>query len=568
MPTLKKNSKPKKLSQREIPGIRLVSGIFATCLRVGTFGDCIHPPLIVKSIRLLALFLSLTAAQAEVKLSKVFTPHMVLQRDMPVPVWGTAAAGESVSVSFAGQTQTATADAKGQWRVKLMALKASSTPSTLTVGTQKIDDVLVGDVWIGSGQSNMDMDVSRYIKDDAVLDAAAKLSYPKLRLLKKGAGAVWETATPESITRFSALLFSFGHALSKDVDVPIGLMVGAESGTPSGFWLSEEMYHNDAACAAAVKQHSPSYKYDELAAAYQLAKAKYDTELAAWKLAADAAKKAGKKVPRGPRGPQAVGKPGEANTGEIGQLFEAYIRPYVGYAIKGVLWDQGESLTNIACVPQYELMGALIKGWRNAWGQGDFPFIYMQKPSGGGCAWDYSNPIHIKADAFRPQPAAIPAPPAPDYSHAYFATFMQHPNTHMALSSDLGAGNHPILKSAYGERAALVAKNVAYGSKAEFLGPMYASHDIHGSKVTLKFTHTGKGLAFKNGDKLQGFMVAGADKNFVWADAAIDGATIIVSSKDVPQPVAVRYAWSDQFPWANLFNQDGLPAIPFRTDSW
>ncbi len=522
----------------------------------------------MKSIRLLALLLSLTAAQAEVKLSKVFTPHMVLQRDMAVPVWGTATAGESVSVSFAGQTKKATADANGQWRVKLDALKASSEPSTLNIGTLKIEDVLVGDVWVGSGQSNMDMVVSSYTKDDAVLDAAAKLSYPKLRLLRKDASATWETATPESITKFSALLFSFGHALSKDVDVPIGLMVGAVGGTPSGFWLSEEMYHNDAACAAAVKQHSPSYNYEALMAAYQQAKAKYDTELAAWKIEADAAKKAGKEAPRGPRGPQAIGKPGEANSGKIGQLFEAYIRPYVGYAIKGVLWDQGESRTNIACVPQYELMGALIKGWRAAWGQGDFPFIYVQKPSGGGCAWDYSNPIHIKADPFRPQPAAIPAPPALDYSHTYFATFMQYPNTHMAISSDIGAGIHPVLKSAYGVRAALVAQNVAYGSKAEFLGPMYASHDIQGSKVTLKFTHTGKGLAFKNGDKLQGFMVAGADKKFVWADASIAGDTVVVSSKEVPQPKAVRYAWSGQFPWANLFNQDGLPATPFRTDAW
>jgi len=138
----------------------------------------------------------------------------------------------------------------------------------------------------------------------------------------------------------------------------------------------------------------------------------------------------------------------------------------------------------------------------------------------------------------------------------------------MAISSDIGAGIHPVLKSAYGVRAALVAQNVAYGSKAEFLGPMYASHAIQGSKITLKFTHTGKGLVFKNGDKLQGFMVAGADKKFFWADASIADDTVVVSSKDVPEAVAVRYGWSAQFPWANLFNQDGLPATPFRTDSW
>lgn len=525
----------------------------------------------MKPMLTLSLSVSLlvaTALHAEVKLSKVFTPHMVLQRGMEVPVWGTASAGEKVTVSFAGQTKTATADAKGEWRVKLDPLTASAAPRVLTIGDKKIDDVLVGEVWVGSGQSNMDMVVSSYVAGDPVLAEAANKSYPLLRLLRKDASATWETATPESITKFSALLFSFGFPLQKQVDVPVGLMVGAVGGTPSGFWLSEEMYRSDAACAEAVKKFAPTYKYDELMAQYETAKAKFAVELAQWKELAAAAKKEGKEAPRGPRPPQGVGRAGETNSGKVGQLFESYIRPYVGYAIKGVLWDQGESRTNIVGVPQYELMGALIKGWRKAWGQGDFPFIYVQKPSGGGCAWDYASPLHSKADLFKPQPPTVPSSPALDYSHAYFATFMQHPNTHMVISSDIGAGIHPVIKSAYGARAAHVAQTVAYGGKAEFLGPMYASHEIAGGKVTLMFTHTGKGLAFKNGDKLQGFAIAGADKKFVWADAEIAGDKVILSSKDVPQPAAVRYAWSAQFPWANLFNKDGLPATPFRTDEW
>lgn len=515
-----------------------------------------------------SLLLLASALHAEVKLSKVFTPHMVLQRGMAVPVWGTAAPGEKVTVEFSGQSKTATADDKGAWSVKLDALKASAEPRTLTIGSRKIDDVLVGDVWIGSGQSNMDMVVASYTKDDPVLDEAAKQTYPHLRLLRKDANATWEQATPETNPKFSALLFSFGFPLQKELGVPVGLMVGAVGGTPSGFWLSEEMYRSDAASAAAVKAFAPTYKYDELVARYAVDKAKFDEEFAKWKVSADAAKKEGKEPARPPRAPQPVGKAGETNFGKVGQLFEQYIRPYVGYGIKGVLWDQGESRTNIVGVDQVTLMGALIGGWRKAWGQGDFPFLYVEKPSGGGCAFDYSQPMNRLAEKFAPLPKTIPNNPDMQYSHVVFEQIMKYPNTHMVISSDLGNGIHPPNKSGYGARAVQVALAVAYDKGNEYLGPQLASHSISSGKVTLKFNHSGKGLAFKNGDKLQGFSIAGADKKFVWADAAIEGDSVVVSSKDVPQPAGVRYAWSNAFQWANLFNKDGLPAQPFRTDVW
>lgn len=536
----------------------------------------------MKSVRwLVGLSLSFAialSAHAEVKVSRIFTPHMVLQRGMPVPVWGTAAPGEQVTVSFAGQTKTTKADDKGAWRVKLDALKANAEPQVLKIGDKAIDDVLVGDVWIGSGQSNMDMTVSSYTANDPVLAAAAAQTYPKLRLLKKTGNDVWQVANPETIPGFSALLFSFGFPLQKEIGVPLGLMVGAVGGTPSGFWLSEEMYRSDAACAEAVKKFAPTYNYEALQARYledkakyDEAKKKYDAELVTWKQAVAAAQKEGKPAPAAlpaPRAPQTVGHPGETNSGKVGQLFEAYIRPYVGYAIKGVLWDQGESRTNIVGVDQVTLMGALIGGWRKAWGQGDFPWLYVEKPSGGGCAYDYSQPMNRLAEKFAPLPKAIPAPPDREYSHAAFEQIMKYPNTHMVISSDLGPSTHPPNKSGYGARAVQVALAVAYGRKNEYLGPQLASHKISGGKVSLKFTHTGKGLAFKNGDRLQGFSIAGDDKKFVWADVVIEDGGIVVSSKEVPQPAAVRYAWSGSFPWANLFNQDGLPAQPFRTDSW
>ena len=506
--------------------------------------------------------------RAEVKLSKVFTPHMVLQRGMDVPIWGTAAPGEKVTVSFSGQTKNVTADDKGAWRVKLAPLTASTTPQTLTIGERKIDDVLVGDVWVGSGQSNMDMAATSYVANDPVLADAVKQTFPKVRLMRKDSGTVWELSLPETNVKMSALLFSFGFALQKEVDVPIGLMVGAVGGTPSGFWLSEEMYRSDDACAEVVKKFAATYNFDEAVAKYSVAKKKFDEDLAAWKTLAETAKKEGKPQRPAPRAPQQPGKPGETNSGKVGQLFEAFVRPYVGYAIKGVLWDQGESRTNIVGVDQVTLMGALIRGWRKDWGQGDFPFLYVEKPSGGGCAFDYTRPMNRLAEKFAPLPATIPTAPDREYSHVAFESFMKIPNTHMVIASDLGRDTHPANKSGYGERAAQVALAVAYGGKHEWLGPQLASHATSGGKVTLKFTHTGKGLAFANGSALQGFMIAGADKKFVWADAQIAGDTVVVSSKDVPQPAAVRYAWSGAFQWANLFNKDGLPAQPFRTDNW
>jgi len=230
-----------------------------------------------------------------------------------------------------------------------------------------------------------------------------------------------------------------------------------------------------------------------------------------------------------------------------------------------VLWDQGESGTAVGNVDQYTMMGALIRGWRNEWGQGDFPFIYVQKPSGGGCAWDYSNPVTAKGEPFTQLP---PKPPADGQYVELHLKIRTLPGVAMATSSDLGAGIHPANKSGYGSRAADVALGMVYKKPIEYYGPTYASHTVDGDKVQVKYTHVGKGLAHKNGDKLAGFAVAGEDKVFHWADAGIEGDSIVVRSDEVAKPVAVRYGWGSRRTWANLFNQDGLPAIPFRTDSW
>ncbi|MFM8469083.1 MAG: sialate O-acetylesterase [Limisphaerales bacterium] len=504
----------------------------------------------------IAVLFTLAAAHADVKLPPVFSDHMVLQRDLAAPVWGTAAPDEEVTVSIAGQTKSTKADAQGKWRVKLDPLKVGD-PLTLTVkgkNTLTISDVLVGEVWVGSGQSNMDGRVSGYAKGDEVLAELAKKSFPQIRHINSR--GTWQIATPQASGGFGALLYPFGIRLHEELKVPVGLMLGAVGGTPSGYWLSEEMYAADAACKAVVAEFAKTYSPEAQ-------QKKFTEELAAWEKASEVAKKDGKPAPRKPT---PAGKPGETTTGaKIGNLFEAHIRGYVGYGIRGVLWDQGESGTAVVGVDQYTLMGALIKGWRKDWAQGEFPFLYIQKPSGNGCAWDTDSPVTKNASKFAPLPATVPNDGGYRELHV---RIQRHPNTALVTASDLGSGVHPTNKSGYGARASQVALGMVYGRKVETQGPLLASHTIEGGKVRLKFTHVGKGLAARHSEKLQGFIIAGDDKKFVWADAVIEGDSIVVSSDKVPKPAAVRYAWASAHPWANLFNQDGLPAQSFRTDDW
>ncbi len=498
-----------------------------------------------------------TTTYGAVKLPPVISDHMVLQRDVAAPIWGTAAPQEEVSVSIAKQTKTTTAGSDGKWQVKLDPLKVAGGLTLIVKGTNTIEvkDVLVGEVWLGSGQSNMAGSVRGYkVNDEGLQKTLAAAPYPRIRLIRQG-GAGWLEASAVNVDGFSAILFAFGSRLQTDLDVPVGLMLGAVGGTPSGYWLTEEMYRGDTACQAQVKEFAKTYDF----AAAMKAHERYMT---AWKASAEKAKQSGARVGREPATPR---QPGEC-MGVIGHLYTAHVQPYVPYGIRGVLWDQGEGGTGITGVDQFHLMGALIQGWRKAWNQ-DFSFLYVQKPSGGGTAWDLANPTTKNASPFIAPPAKVPADQE-GIAREVHIKIQQLPNTAMVISTDLGGMTHPTNKSGYADRALLVARGFVYGQKVEFSGPLYASHEIAGDKVRLKFAHIGQGLAARHSDKLQGFLIAGADKKFVWADAAIEGDTVIVSSKAVQQPAAVRYAWSSNAPWANLFNKDGLPAQALRTDDW
>jgi sialate O-acetylesterase len=425
-------------------------------------------------------------------------------------------------------------------------MKACAKAQSMTVGEATFKDVLVGDVWVGSGQSNMAGRLGGYARrDKGLAKLVAAAPYPLIRL-NRGNKPQWQEATGKNVQGFSALLFAFGAPLQKELDIPIGLIVGAVGGTPSGRWLSPEAFEADEACRAAAKAQN---------AKSGAAIKKYEEALEKWKTAAAAAKTAGKRAPRKPRPPRMAKASGD--------LYIRFIRPVIPYAIRGVVWDQGESGTQVAGVDQFTVMGALIRGWRKEWGQ-DFPFIYIQKPSGGGCAWDKKdNPVtHLASDFTEKLPASLRNDGAYRDMHV---RIMQHANTFMATSSDLGGGIHPTNKSGYGLRACRVALGAAYKKDVEIYGPVYDSHKVEGATIRIAYKHVGKGLAFKGGEKLQGFQIAGDDGKFQWADAKIDGKTVVLSCDKVTKPIAARYAWARNRPWANLFNKDGLPAIAFET---
>ncbi len=509
------------------------------------------------------LFLSfIFQAAAAVTLPRVLSSHMVLQRDMPVPVWGTAAAGEKVTVTFREQHKIAVADAQGRWLVKLDPLQPGE-PATLTVAgstTVTLKDVLVGEVWVGSGQSNLDTDVPDYVQHDPVLNAAWNKSYPKLRLFRSDVGAGWQEANRQTLGRFSAQLFFFGLKLQEALDVPVGVMEGAVRGSPSGPWLSRQAFQTDPDIRKAVAAADAK---DPLEARMR----KYDEALKKWQQNLAAAKTAGTpedKLPKEPRKPASFG---ERKTGD---LYETHIRPMIPYAIRGVLWDQGEGGTGLDPIWQPVVMTALIRAWRADWGQGDFPWLVVEKPSGMGAALNPEDPVNLGCAPVSPLPKDPPGwqpgwPPRWDWLKIKDIA----PNVFLVITSDLATGVHPPNKSGYGTRDCRVALGAVYGQPVEFYGPLYQAVKVEGGKLRLTFMHVGKGLTVPPGQTLQGFMIAGEDKKFHWADAVIEGPTVVLSSPVVPAPVAARYAWAPfDITWANLFNADGLPALTFRTDAW
>jgi sialate O-acetylesterase len=513
------------------------------------------------------LFFAYTlGARAEVALPPVFSDHMILQHGMPVPIWGTASPGEKITVNIAGQSKSATANEKGKWQIKLDPLKPSDNPSTLTVNgtnTITISDVLIGEVWLGSGQSNIDTPVSDYTAKDQPLREAAGKDYPQIRLYRSAqTSAGWQPATHDAIRGFSAQLFYFGMKLHSELNVPIGLIEAAVKGSPSVYWLSEDAFNSD----PQIKKIIDDYRQNRAAADQQ----HFEESLAKWKKnIANAGGNPEKPTPElqkkfpYPWQPPAAGY----SKGKKGEHYERNIKPLIPFAIRGVLWDQGEGGTDAGQIPQDVLMQALIGFWRQQWKQGDFPWIYVQKPSGQGCALNPDNPVNLGAVSF----AKLPEKPENNAGGRleYIRIMQQNSNTFMTFTSDLVPEVHPPNKSGYATRDSLVALGAVYGKPVEYYGPVFKEMQPEGSKLRIVFDHIGKGLTVPPGQKLQGFAIAGKDKNFRWAEAVIDGNSVVLSNPDINAPVAATYAYGWYIAWANLFNQDGFPALTFRTDaSW
>ncbi len=498
----------------------------------------------VKYLTILTLLtVAVPGVHADVRLAALFSDNMVVQQKLPVPVWGWAAPGEVVTVTLGGSKATATTDGQGKWMVRLDPLPAGGPLELSVAGNNAltIKNVVVGEVYVASGQSNMEWPVAN-VRDAAREIAAA--DHPNIRMFtvvksiacspQVDCRGHWDVCSPGTAGGFSAVGYFFALNLQKALNVPVGIIHTSWGGTPVQSWTDLQSLLDE----PALKPMATAAEGQFAAYSKQLADA-----VRGWLPAYDAAVAAGQQPPWAP--PLPSNQPGPW-TSTV--LYNGMIAPLVPYAIAGAIWYQGESNAGNAALYRTQFP-AMIKGWRRVWGQGDFPFFWVQLAN------------YMQA---RPEPSESGWAELREAQTMTLAL----PNTGMATIIDLGEANdiHPRNKQDVGARLALVAEKVAYGRDVVYSGPMYAGMKVEGNKAVISFTHVDGGLEAKGGEPLKGFALCGEDKKYVWADAAIVGETVVVSSPQVPQPVAVRYAWADN-PVCNLYNKAGLPAVPFRTDA-
>lgn len=487
----------------------------------------------------LALALSVLPTLADVQLHALFSEGAVLQQGRAVPVWGTARDGEKVTVQFQGQEKSTVAHG-GRWQVRLQPLRAGGPFSLIVRGDNTITrtNVLVGEVWLCSGQSNMGFQLWRAAQADAAIAAAAD---PQLRLFTVPRGGAdepqanllgdWKDSTPHSASNFSAVAYFFGRELRRALRVPVGLIDSSVGGTPAEAWTSRATLEADPELKQILEQHAANvrtFDAQKAATAHQQALTRHHQAVAK-------AKAEGRKAPKAPT---AVANPARSSK-RPSALYNAMIAPLQPYALAGVIWYQGEA--NAGRAAQYQqLFPAMIRNWRDAWGQGDFPFLFVQIAP------------HERM--------------TPEIREAQLLTWQRVPRTALVVTTDVGDATdiHPTQKAPVGERLALAARAVAYGEKVEYSGPVFDTMTVDGPRAVLTFKHTGGGLVARGGP-LQGFTIAGVDGHFVPATARIEGDRVVVSAAGVDKPAAVRYGWA-RVPEVNLFNQAGLPASPFRTD--
>jgi len=482
------------------------------------------------AVLFLLAFVALTGrALGEVRLPGIISDHMLLQRDVPVRIFGKASPGEAVSVAFRGQTVKTVTDPLGRWEVWLPPLTPGpAAEMTITgVNTITVADVLVGDVWVGSGQSNMQWAVRQADNADAEIASAR---FPQIRLFYvprkpspvpvEDVEARWVVCSPESIAEFSAVLYFFGRQMHQDLKVPMGLIHSSWGGTPIASWISgPSLVRNP--------RLEPFLTYwQNLILQYPVNASRYEQNVQKWEVA-------------GSQGPRPAAPMGPGHAHEPTTLYNGMIAPLVKYTIKGALWYQGETEAGRAQGHVYgDALTTLVQDWRRAFALGDFPFYWVQLANYGNAAknghWMRVQEGQVKATSLR--------------------------STGVAVITDIGnpTNIHPTNKQDVGRRLALLAQNKG-------ASPLYRQFTREGDAIRIWFDHAGRTLKTRGDGPVTGFQLAGPDGKYVPATAKIDGVTVLVSSPEIPNPQSVRYAW-DYDPGANLINPLGLPVSLFRTD--
>ena len=497
---------------------------------------------------------------AELSLPHFFSDHMVLQRERAAAIWGKADAKAEVTVSFKGKTATTKAAADGKWRAQIETGTADANGSVLTIsaGADKLEikDVLVGEVWFASGQSNMFYTMNRSPEYAGLI---AESNHPALRMFnaplvtaeanQEDIEGSWKAATPETVPDYSAVAFFFARKLHLELGIPVGVIKSAWGGKPVETFTSRDELNTlpstKALVDAMLKEEST---YDQAKA-----DAAYATKLEQWKATMAGAKgKSAEERKRLPKKPDTPKRP-LLTEGRPGVLYAAMIHPFVGYTMRGAIWYQGEGNARPGAVPYDQTLPLMINDWRTRWAD-EFSFYYVQLAS-------YHAP---STEPGTPDSWAL----TQDRMRLVLATT---PKTGMAVTNDVGEANdiHPKNKKDPGERLARWALAKDYGKELIYSGPLFKSSAVKDGAIRVTFDQSGTGLKSRDGDALKRFEIAGADKIWHWADGKIDGTdSVIVSSDQVKQPAAVRYAWASNPEGANLINSEGLPASIFRTDDW
>lgn len=510
----------------------------------------------------LVLLAPTTAARADVRLPKIFGSHMILQRDKPIRVFGWATEGEKITVEINGKTAMTTGGADGRFRVDLPAMKADGKAHSLTIeGNNKIvlTDVLLGEVWICSGQSNMEWRLSSSLNSNEEIAAA---NFPNIRLFdvpghikaptpNEDTPGTWKICTPDTAASFSAVGYFYGRKLNQETGVPIGLIGTNWGGTRIEPWTPPIGFEQ----VPELKDYVDNLNgLDPTTAQGKVNHEKYLTQVASWSKEARKALEAGLTFGDPPR--MNLKPKGGATT-----IYNGMVHGLAPFSVRGAIWYQGESNAGDG-LRYYHMKRALVAGWRTVFENPELSFYWVQlanfqqptdNPGGGG--W---GPVR------EGQRMALDIP-----------------HTGMAVIIDIGEARdiHPKNKQDVGTRLARWALRDHYGKQIVPSGPLYKSQMIAGGKITISFDHIGGGLMIgkkagllptsevSNGT-LNRFAIAGEDRKWHWAEAKIVGNTVVVSAADVKAPVAVRYGYESNPVGSNLYNKEGLPASPFRTDNW